>query len=291
MPLPSCVVPRLLIKTVRGADDTIRSTAWYWVESHGPDFAFALPEAARWIGARVGGRIADQVGHDPSNSNYRLRFPSEVGVRPVLVELEYQESGGSARSSWRAPRLLEGGVVLQTLWEARLPWSLAVVGTPRGWSDENQWYWSGYMWHQRPWRSVASLHEWLFGAAVSSAGVVDFDAANSDDSNRYVFSRSGQPAAMYVWLAPRSWLVAICSGATLVLGFLAIFSKIRLRTVWLLCAGIGLLAAVWLEPSVTFLAFQSSLIGAGAPSSWALHRARDRTIQIAVDAAARRKWP
>ncbi|HKI17817.1 MAG TPA: hypothetical protein VKA15_08045, partial [Isosphaeraceae bacterium] len=135
--LPPFVVPRLLIKTVQGVDDTSRSTAWFWVETHGPDFPFALPENARWIGARVDGRIAGQVDYDPARSQYRLRFPGDVGSRPVLVELEYRGSGQDAASKWWAPRLLDGGVVLQSLWELRVPWSLAVVGVPHGWSDEN----------------------------------------------------------------------------------------------------------------------------------------------------------
>ena len=47
-------------------------------------------------------------------------FPHDVGTRPVLVELEYQLSDQPGRSTWPAPRLLDGGVVLQTLWEVRL---------------------------------------------------------------------------------------------------------------------------------------------------------------------------
>ena len=143
----------------------------------------------------------------------------------------------------------------------RLPWSLAIVGIPRGWSDENQWYWTGYMWKQRPWRNIASLNEWLLGASPPALGLVGFDAANPDDSDRYVFSRSGEPGPIGLWFVRRSWLVAICSGATLVLGFVAIFSRIRFRTVWMLCAVAGLLAAVQFQPSVTFLALQSSVIG------------------------------
>ena len=78
-----------------------------------------------------------------------------------------------------------------------------------------------------------------------------------------MFSRRGQPAALSVWIVPRSWLVGICSGVTLSIGFLAIFSKLRFRTIWLGIAGLGLLAAVLLQPSVTFLALQSAVIGGG----------------------------
>ena len=262
VPLPPFVVPRLLIKTVQGVDDTSRSTAWFWVETHGPDFPFALPEDARWIGARVDGRIAGQVDYDPARSQYRLRFPSDVGSRPVLVELEYQGRGQDVASKWWAPRLLDGGVVLQSLWELRLPWTLAVVGIPHGWSDENQWYWTGYVWKRRPWKNVASLNEWILGAGVSPSAIDDFSGSSPDDSDRYLFSRNGQPVAFAVWIVPRSWLVAVCSGATLFVGFFAIFTKLRFRTIWLGIAGLGLLAAVLVQPGVTFLAIQSAFFGA-----------------------------
>jgi len=190
-----------------------------------------------------------------------LRFPVDVGSRPVLVELEYQWSGPDAAPSWSAPRLLGGGVVLQTLWELRLPWSLAVIGIPHGWSDENQWYWTGYVWKRRPWKNVASLNEWILGAGVSPSAIDDFSGLSPDDSDRYLFSRNGQPVAFSVWIVPRSWLVAVCSGATLFVGFFVIFTKIRFRTIWLGIAGLGLLAAVLVQPGVTFLAIQSALIG------------------------------
>ena len=90
-------------------------------------------------------------------------FPASLVSKPVLVELEFQASGQGVRSRWEAPRLLDGGVVLQVLWEARLPWNLELVGVPRGWSDENQWYWDGYVWKQRPWRKMSSLNEWILG--------------------------------------------------------------------------------------------------------------------------------
>ncbi len=61
VPLPSFVVPRLLLKTVSGGEDSIRSSASYWVESHGPDFPFALPEGCpvdRCTGRRAAGRAS-----------------------------------------------------------------------------------------------------------------------------------------------------------------------------------------------------------------------------------------
>jgi hypothetical protein len=250
------------LKTVHDLDDSIRTRALYWVESHGTDFPFALPEGSRWIGARVDGRIAEAVDYDSSRSSYRLHFQSDAVSKPVLVELEFQtrEQGG-VQARWEAPRLLDGGVVLQALWEARLPWNLELVGVPRGWSDENQWYWDGYVWKQRPWGKMAGLNEWVMGALASPTAIDEFDGANPNESHRYLFSRSGQPVALSVWVVSRAWLISICSGATLLIGFFAIFSKIQFRTIWLGVAALGLLAAMLFQGSVMFLALQSAFIG------------------------------
>jgi hypothetical protein len=262
VPLPFFVVPRLLLKTVSGGDDVIRNSALYWVESHGSDFPFALPEGARWIGARVDGRLAEQVDYDPARVSYRLRFPGEVGSRPALVELEYQLSEQVSKSRWPAPRLLDGGVVLQALWEVRAPLSKALLGVPSGWTDENQWYWSDYMWKRRPWKNLSELNEWVLGAGAATYGLDDIDGSNLDDSARYLFSRSGPPVELGVWIVPRSWLVAICSGSTLFAGFFVIFLRPRFRTIWLALAGLGLLAAVRAQPSVMFLVLESAVLGA-----------------------------
>jgi hypothetical protein len=255
-------VPRLLIKTSRGIDEPNRSTAWFWVESHGADFSFALPNDARWVGARVDGRIADQVDYEAARSRYRLRLPIDSAAKPVLVELEYQGQGQDTTASWEAPRLLDGGVVLQSLWELHLPWSVAVVGVPRGWSDENEWHWAGLGWRRRAWKNQASLNDWLRGAGASSRAIGDLSAAGIDDSDRYLFSRSGEPCTFYPWLVPRSLLVAVCSGATLFVGFFVIFTKMRFRTIWLGTACLGLLSAILVQPAVTFLAIQSAFFGA-----------------------------
>src|SRR5262249_47221962 len=120
--MPALLVPRLLIRSTLGLDDAIRYRAWYWLEAHGPVFPFELPGAARVVAAGVGGRAAERVDLDGRRDGYRqyhLRLPGDAASRPVLVELEYLMEAGS---SWKAPHLLDDGVVLQTLWEVRLPW-------------------------------------------------------------------------------------------------------------------------------------------------------------------------
>jgi hypothetical protein len=260
--LPSLVIPRLLLKSALGGDDSLRTTALYWVESHGPDFAVALPEKAVWLGARVDGRTAERVDHDPSRGSYLVQFPGDVGPRPVIVELEYQQSDTLASSKWQVPRLLDGAMVLQSLWEIRLPSSFALLGVPRGWTDENEWRWNSYMWKRRPRRNNSGGNAWVMETGAKSRSVDDVDQANFDDSDRYVFSRVGQPLAISAWIVSRSWLVGICSGATLFIGFLAIFSKLRFRTIWVAIALLGLMAGVIVQPSLLFVALESAFLGA-----------------------------
>jgi len=265
VPMPAVLVPRLLVRTTL-AEDGSRDRAGYWVESHGTDFAISIPEGARWLSARVDGRIVEQVDYDRATRQYRLRFPSETGSRPALVEIEYQTSAlGSGSRRLQAPRLLDGGVVLQSIWEVRVPGNVAILGVPPGWFDENQWHWDGYVSKQGPAQSSATLRGWLLGAPLTpSLSAVDLvDDSRFDESHRsvFVFSRSGGPVALAIWLVPWSWLVGVCSGATLVLGFLAIFSGARFREIWLSLAVVGLVAGMFVQPSALFLILQSAAIG------------------------------
>ena len=123
-----------------------------------------------------------------------------------------------------APALLDGGVVQQTLWEVRIPWSEAVVGVPAGWTDENEWYWDAYVWKRRPWKTSAGL---AVGSAVRppapapTAGT-DADADPRGDYHSYLFGRPGGPAGLPLRIASRAWLVAVCSGSVLAVGGLLI---------------------------------------------------------------------
>jgi hypothetical protein len=267
-PLPALLVPRRLIRSNVGLDGAVRHRAWYWVEAHGKSFPFALPDGARFIAARVGGRTAERVDFEPGRSGYRLRLPADAAARPALVELEYQASA-DAGSRWEPPRLLDGGVVLQALWEARLPWDLTLLGVPRGWSDENEWTWGGSQWIRRPVRDAAALSDWLLGDGAPAAAVEDLRESNLDDSHRLLFGQACAPGAagteplkLGVWIVSRAWLVAACSALALLVGFAAIFARIRFRTAWAVAAALSLLAAALLQPSVAAQLAQSASLGA-----------------------------
>ena len=175
------------------------------------------------------------------------------------------------------------------LWEARLPWSLAMVGVPRGWSDENHWSWTGFSWKRGPGKTRPDSTSGLWEPVARHRPSTISPHRALTLSDRYLFSRRGEPRALGVWLVPGSWLVGICSGLTLVIGFLAIFRKLRFRTIWLGFAGVAVLSAALVEPAVTFLVLQAAALGARARASGVRDRALDRAreCQLFEVAAAR----
>ena len=223
--LPPVVVPRSLLRTVLGVDNESRTHAWFWIESHPASVAFSLPDRVQWIRARIDGRAADQVEHDPSGGFYRLSLPAESQFKPVLVELEYQLSGTWADQVCAPPELPAEAVVLQTLWEVQIPWSQALIGVPPGWADENDWHWDFYVWKRRPWKPFSKLVGWVAGSSAQTASLDDLLGEEQDSSHSYLFGRAGKPVAMNLWLANRAGIIAVCSGSVLLLGFLLMFSR------------------------------------------------------------------
>ena len=180
----------------------------------------------------------------------------------MLVELEYRVPGPLATTTWTPPQLLEDGLVQETLWEVRIPWNRAMVGVPPGWTDENRWYWDRYVWKRRPWMGAAALTAWVGGATPRAPRSEGLDGAEGDDHS-YLFGRPGQPVDLRLTIASRAGLVAVCSGPVLGLGVLLLFWRPPLRIVWAAVLALVLTVAVAVQPSVTLLAIQSSVVGVG----------------------------
>ena len=258
--LPALVASRLWLKTWQGPEGDLQTRARYRVEKHESELALALPTGAEWVGAKVGGEVVERAETLPTPGGYRFSFPRRVGPDPVLVELEYTVPARFAGSEWRPPRLIGGGSVRQTLWEVRVPWGRALVGTPPGWSDENKWYWENYMWKRRPSRSASSLSSWVDGRPSGSrVGTPDEDIQGPDHG--YLFGRSGGPVEMRLLIAPRTVLVVVCSGMVLGVGILVLgwYPARQLMAATLVAMIVAVAAA--LGPSTTLLAVQSAVLG------------------------------
>jgi hypothetical protein len=262
--LPGVVVPRLGLRTVQTPEGDLRTSAWLGVETHDGWFSFALPPGGEPQRVRVAGQVIGQIEQLARGGGFRVALPARPqDGSPILVELDYVVPAARARAAWAPFGLLDGGVVQQTFWEVKLPWSRALVGVPSGWSDENEWYWDTYVWKRRPWRRTADLVSWVSGTPTPSTSAARPDPDDPrGDYHAYLFGRPGRPAELPVTVVARAGLVAIGSGSALAVGgFLILVWRPSLRLVWMAALVLGLSVAALLHPSVTLLALQSSMIG------------------------------
>ena len=262
-PLPELVASRLLLRTFLGVANDSRTSARYWVETHDGSMSVALPPGGKLLRARVGGETVRQVEELADGGGLRVPFPESVLETPALVEFDYSLPADRSGKAWLPPRLMEGGVVQQTYWEVNVPWSRAVVGVPHGWTDENEWYWAGYVWKRRPWANPAALASWASGPEsgdIASATAADLESRG--DSHAYLFGMPGDPAELELPVSSRASLVTICSGSVLAVGALLILVwSPPLRVLALVILTGVLVTSAFLHPSVTFLVLQSGMIG------------------------------
>jgi hypothetical protein len=290
--LPPLVASRLWLRTTQGPESDLRTTAVYLVDTHASSLAVALPPGSVWERAKVGGITVSRVEELRKGQEYRLIFPEKLDSGPLVVVLEYttrpalsvsaSANGSASGGAWVAPRLLDGGLVQQTLWEIRIPWSHAVVGVPTGWTDENTWVWAGYFFRRRPLQAAAALVRWASGPTEAAPELegLGLDEAAPADEQSYLFSRPGPPADLPIQIASRGWLVGVCSGSVLAVGaFLILAWRPSRRLAWVAAPGLALAlaCATLIAPSVTFLAVQAAMIGVGltlltALMHWLVHR-------------------
>jgi hypothetical protein len=258
--LPAVVVPRLWLRTTVGTDGWARTSALYRVESRVPGIEVALPDRANWIGAWVDGEPAEDVERGQAPSAARIGLASEGTSAARLVRIEFAHPARSGSDRLEPPRLLGGGVVQQSYWEVRLPWSQALLGVPGGWADENEWYWDRYVWKRRPAWDESALTRWVAGPSPRG-GAPDLDQDGRGSYHGYLLGRPGDPTVMRPLVVSRAGLLGTCSGLVLAVGILILLGRPSARLVVALAAALVLLAAVTLEPNVLFQAGQSSLVG------------------------------
>jgi hypothetical protein len=260
--LPALIASRLWLRTVQGLEDDLRTTAVYLVEAHGPSFDVSLPPGATWVRAKMGGTAVAQVEQlFPKSAGYRLLFPERAGTEPIVVELEFTVAHSSSSVPWLAPQLADG-FVQQTLWEVEMPWGRAVVGIPAGWTDQNTWTWDRYHFRRRPWQTTAALAAWAGIAPEESAATDGTNDPASGAGQDLLFGRPGPPRPLPLRIASRGWLVGTCSGSVLAIGaFLILLRPSSPRLAGGAALALLFALATIVEPSVTLLLVQSSMIG------------------------------
>ena len=137
--------------------------------------------------------------------------------------------------------------------------SLALLGVPADWTDENEWYWDLFVWKRRPRFRTHALRDWVSGAADREP-LADIEPSETG-VHSYLFSRAGGPASIQPVLVARPWLVAGFSGSVLLIGLILLARRppAMLVLVVALVAVLALGAAV--ESSLLLLGLQTSAFG------------------------------
>jgi hypothetical protein len=276
--LPGVVVSRLWIKTDQRPENDQVSTASFWVETRDGAMAIGLPPGSRPLRARVGSTELGEGGIEAlAPDEYRLKFPPSTPPGPILVVVDYAVPASATSGGWPAPRLLGGGVVLQTIWEAQLPNSRAGVGTPSGWSDENEWSWDGLVWRRRPWKSDAELSNWLTGGSPRYRVANPPEAVDQAGRSRYLFSRAGPPTNLRFAVFSRLTLLLCCSGPLLLAGLLILSRRPPPRPMAASILLVAFAVGAMVERDVAILVLQSSALGIALfLSALGMHWAIDR---------------
>ncbi len=275
VPLPELVVSRAHLKTSRGSDE-LRTTASFRLESYGASVVIAVPEGSRWVRARLDGEPVIDVERAGSD-RYRLSIPPAAAEGPRIIVVETASSAHVA-SAWQPPTLV-GADVQECYWTVVVPMSYAVVGTPRGWCDENGWRWSNYIWMKTPLRGAGELERWVLGESGTASDPGDDPSTNLTNQHAFLFRRSDGLAPLALQVLPRSLLLVICSGVVSFIGLgLVLMSPDRRPSVALaLAVVLGFAAAC--DTDLTLQLLPCGVLGliltlVAAAIQWAVNRRR-----------------
>lgn len=260
--LPKSLASRLWLRSEQGSDGEVRIAAWFRFDDHGPSLGFRLPYGAELDRVYLDGEPvpSDDLDALERPGMFLLHLPAET-ARGVLVGMSYRLPQEEAGSRWQPPRLLDGGRVFETLWEVRVPWNQALIGVPRGFTDENIWYWAGYVWKRQPGMSPSELAVWIAGPGSSAETLAPPLTGGRSGDHGYLFSRPGNPGSLNAMVVSRATLVGCCSGVVLLFGLLVLVRKpIRARVLPVVGAAV-FLALILMGPSTSVVVVQSSAVG------------------------------
>ncbi len=282
--LPSTLASRLYLRTEQATNGSVRVTAFYRMERFQDAIGVRLNPVAVLDQVSLDGRsLVSGVVRDPER-------PGDFWVRPTggastesegLLELRYRVPRSADSDRWRPPQLLDDGTVLDSLWEIRLPSSLAMIGTPIGYSDENRWAWSGFGRERQPWKTEEELLEWVNAPLQGTKG--DESGTNSVRFrfHSYLFATPGEPDAINPLIAPYALVIGCCSGGVFFAGMLALSFPGLPRRLIVAALVLTLGGLSVLGPATSILLAESSVIGLCLiPIAGLIRRAVDRRRPI-----------
>lgn len=254
-----------------------------------------LPAALR---AATGGGLTISVDGDP-----RAVEPNADGV--ITIDLPPREGGERSRwlleirgvipwqrgdlARWTAmptrvlldPPMFATGVERSRFyWEVDSPPDEYLIGAPRHWTVQQRWEWSRLGPDRVPVVARQDLANWVRAAVKPEAAGI---AVGLDDANlprrerRAVFSGVGRPGTARPWLVPAWLIVAVWSGAALLVGLTLVYRpEFRRPPIVLAIGGCAALATAGFPDVAPLWALGAAPGLVLAAVAWGLRRAAER---------------
>jgi hypothetical protein len=188
-------------------------------------------------------------------NRFLLALPGEGEIRSYLLELRYHFSGqrpAQGLLSLDFPRLGSNVWTRRMYWQLILPQNEHVLINPPGFDREYCWKWSGYFWGREPVLNQMQLESWI-GTPVH--------AILPEGAGVYLYGNLGNADRAELRTVGRTLIVAIASGAALVLGLLLIYVPIVRHPFSLLVISLVLLSLAMIYPEPAIMIAQASGLG------------------------------
>ena len=188
-------------------------------------------------------------------NRFSLPLPGDGEIRSYLLELRYHFPGqrpAQGLLSFDFPRLGSNVWTRRMYWQLILPQNEHVLINPPGFDREYCWKWSGYFWGREPVLNQTQLETWIgtpqHAILPEGAGV-------------YLYGNLGNADHAELRTVGRTLIVAIASGAALVLGLLLIYVPIVRHPFSLLVISLVLLSLAMIYPEPAAMIAQASGLG------------------------------
>lgn len=204
--------------------------------------------------SKVEAKLDGQSLSTPTQGALNIKLPSRPAGGEHVLELRYQlESAGSSGSVELNLPAIEGSVWLQRMYlQLVVPPDWHLVSAPSQLMPEFSWDRSGLGWERHEAWDQVELENW--SGAVS-------EEALPQETNRYLFSATGDLNHVSIWLAPRWQIVLVASLVVLAAGLVVLYLPAVRQPGVILAAAVVLLAVgVW-QPDATLLLAQAGLLG------------------------------
>jgi hypothetical protein len=216
---------------------------------------FHLPGGAapEQILAMLDGKRVDAQA--AGENRFSLALPGEGEIRSYLLELHYHfpdQRPAQGLLSFDFPRLGSNVWTRRMYWQLILPQNEHVLINPPGFDREYYWKWSGYFWGREPVLNQTQLETWI-GTPVH--------AILPEGVGVYLYGNLGNADHAELRTIGRTLIVAMASGAALVLGLLLIYIPVIRHPFSLLVISLFLLSLAMIYPEPAVMIAQASGLG------------------------------